>query len=683
MLRHKHTDRICCMVLACTLLITCLYMGAAAGGLLEGAGAMGYESRLFDQSRVHTIDIAIDDWEGFLKTCTDEEYVSCSVVIDGEAYSNVGIRAKGNTSLSSVAAYGNNRYSFKIEFDQYQSGRTYHGLDKISLNNLIQDKTLMKDYLAYTLMNKLDAAAPLCSFVQINVNGEAWGLYLAIEAVEDGFLQRNYGSSHGELYKPDSLSFGGGRGNGRNFDMSEFSERFEQFSEQFNGMGEGNMNPFSLQFPENGAFGFPADRQNMPSGSSMAADSNRADGSERGGFAGRNRFGNASDENRSENGIGGFSWGNMGGSDVKLQYIDDNPESYSNIFSSAKTDVTEADQKRLIASLKKLSEGEDIESAVDTEAVIRYLVVHNFMVNGDSYTGSMIHNYYLYEKDGLLSMLPWDYNLSFGAFSMGGSGSASSAVNSPIDSPVSSGSISDRPIIAWIFESEEYTSLYHEIYAEFIEMVYGSGWLDQEIGRVSAMITPYVEQDPTAFFTYDEFITAADTLREFCALRCASIDGQLKGVVPSTTEAQRIDSASLIDASHISLTDMGEFSMGGGRRNNSGMQMPDRMQMPGGMQIPDGMQIPGGMQMPDRMQIPDGMQMPDTMQIPGGMQMPDGTIAPDTSAAPDRTARQGMMMPQFANRYNNTTSNHLPYLIGCIITLAAAIIVVKLSRSGR
>ena len=27
-------------------------------------------------------------------------------------------------------------------------------------------------------------------------------------------------------------------------------------------------------------------------------------------------------------------------------------------------------------------------------------VVHNFVLNFDSYTGSMIHNYYLYEKDG-------------------------------------------------------------------------------------------------------------------------------------------------------------------------------------------------------------------------------------------------------------------------------------------
>ncbi len=45
---------------------------------------------------------------------------------------------------------------------------------------------------------------------------------LAVEGVEDAFLERNYGKEAGELYKPDSMSFGGGRGNGRDFDMEDF-----------------------------------------------------------------------------------------------------------------------------------------------------------------------------------------------------------------------------------------------------------------------------------------------------------------------------------------------------------------------------------------------------------------------------------------------------------------------------
>ena len=68
---------------------------------------------------------------------------------------------------------------------------------------------------------------------------------------------------------------------------------------------------------------------------------------------------------------------------------------------------------------------------------IAYLAVHSFLCNDDSYTGMMVHNYYLYEEKGKLSILPWDYNLAFGGFSS--SQNATSTVNSPIDSPVTSG----------------------------------------------------------------------------------------------------------------------------------------------------------------------------------------------------------------------------------------------------
>ncbi|MBR4897029.1 MAG: CotH kinase family protein, partial [Clostridia bacterium] len=227
MATHKHIDKICAVIIVCTLLLTVLFMNGEAIGLVRADRVIGYETRLFDTSRVHTLSIVMNDWDGFLETCENEEYVVCNVVIDGESVKNVGIRAKGNTSLSSVKQAGNDRYSFKIEFDQYETGRTYHGLDKLSLNNVIQDNTYMKDYLAYTIMGQFGVDAPLCSYVWITVNGEDWGLYLAVEGVEDSFLSRNYGGDTGDLYKPDSLSFGGGRGNGKDFDMDALLEEFE------------------------------------------------------------------------------------------------------------------------------------------------------------------------------------------------------------------------------------------------------------------------------------------------------------------------------------------------------------------------------------------------------------------------------------------------------------------------
>ena len=662
---HKHFDKICCVVLALTLIIAVLFVNGEKLGIQKASTVMGYEKTLFDNSKVHTIDIVMDDWDEFTANARNEEYYACSVVIDGEAYKNVAIRGKGNTSLSSVT---NDRYSYKIEFDHYDSTTTYYGLDKLCLNNVIQDNTYMKDYLTYTMMNDMGVAAPLCSYVYITVNGEDWGLYLAVEGVEESFLQRNYGKDYGELYKPDSMNMGGGRGNGDKFDMDEFMQNFEtdsnevtdpttqaaeetttqateetttqpteekteqdnQITEfdpgnipngQFPGelpegmtppdFGEGN--PFGGQMPDGmtppdfgggNPFGgqMPGGMTPSINGMSKTGNSNSGNSSSQGSifggmtppdFSGENPFGSEmpdfngeipegmtppTDENGNfeipENfsDMFGGGFGGMGSSEVKLQYIDDNISSYSSIFESAKTDITDNDKTRLIEALKKLSNGEDLESTVDIEAVIRYFVVHNFVVNSDSYTGSMIHNYYLYEKDGQMQMIPWDYNLAFGSFmSMG---SATSSVNDPIDTPLSVSGSGDRPMIDWIFSNEEYTELYHQIFGEFIEKYFDSGYFTEMIDNTKAMISPYIEKDPTKFCTFEEFETGIATLKEFCLLRAESVNGQLDGTIGTTSSAQ--EEETLIDASDLDISSMGTMGgMGGGMNFPGGdMQKP-------------------------------------------------------------------------------------------------------------
>ena len=566
---HKNIDRVCIIAVIISLVLSMLLINSEAIGIEAMEKIMGYESRLFDTSRVHTIDIVMDNWSEFIETCEKEEYAECSAVIDGESYKNIAIRAKGNTSLSSVSSMDSGRYSFKVEFDHYDSNKTYHGLDKLSLNNLIQDNTFMKDYLTYRMMYEFDVDAPLCSFAYITVNGEDWGLYLAVEGIEDSFLERNYGNDTGELYKPDSMSFGGGRGNGKNFKIDDFfgtdesgevtaaPENFNPDNSSENGMTmPEDFDPNNI--PENGmTMPEGLDPNSVQGGNMVRPEKPDRKPSENNNAAENNPFGNG-DFNK-----GGMN-GGMGSSDVKLQYTDDNPESYSNIFSNAKTDISDEDKERLISSLKSLSENTDIENTVNIEEVIRYFVVHNFVCNGDSYTGSMIHNYYLYEKDGQLSMIPWDYNLAYGTFH---GGNAQSQINSPIDSPVSDGDMSDRPMVNWIFESEEYTELYHKLFSEFLSEINIIGIIDE----AAEIIAPYVEKDPTKFCTYEDFKTGIDTLRQFCILRSESVSGQLSGAIPSTSDGQANDSSTLINAEGLNLSDMGTMSHG---QDKGGMEQP-------------------------------------------------------------------------------------------------------------
>lgn len=553
---HKHIDKICCAALCIVLLLTLVLVNAQSLGVQPVSAEIGYESRLFDTSKVHNIEIEMEDWDSFLDTCENEEYSECSVVIDGETFKNTGIRAKGNTSLSSVARYGNDRYSFKIEFDCYDDTRTYHGLDKISLNNIIQDNTYMKDYLCYQMMRDSGVASPLCSYAYIKVNGEDWGLYLAVEAVEESFLTRNYGKNYGNLYKPDSMDMGGGRGNGGAFHEEEFKNKQENDG-AVPAPGDGGDPPGGNAPPQGDMSAFPEGKMpwdnsgDVPEGMPQRGTPPQNDGAE---FSG----GSAPPQNGGNLPGGMPKGGTMPGSDdVSLLYTDDNYESYKNIFDNAKTDITDNDRDRLISSLKQLGDQENLDGIVEIDQVIRYFAVHNFVCNFDSYTGSMIHNYYLYEKDGKMSMIPWDYNLAFGAFEAGAD--AKGLINYPIDDPVSGGETSSRPMIAWIFGNDGYTELYHSCLEELMESYFDNGYFTEMVDSVSGMIAPYVEKDPSKFCTSEEFQKGISTLKSFCLLRAQSVSGQLNGTIPSTAEGQKAEDAALVDDQGIVISDMGSM----------------------------------------------------------------------------------------------------------------------------
>ena len=659
----KTIDRVCCFAVAVMLILTAVvWTGKAASGK-QRIVTVGYEG-LFDASTVHTIDIEMADWDSLIASATQETYTECSVTIDGEKISNVGIRAKGNTSLSSVASMGSEKYSFKIEFDQFVKGKSYHGLDKLSLNNLIYDATMMKDYLAYTLMSRAGVPSPLCSYVQITVNGEPWGLYLAVEGVEDGFMERN-NMTTGELYKPDSMSFGGGRGNGRDFDFEQFRVQEDENQDQ---PETNDASDTQIQESEN-PFGTPPDGFQMPDGAGMSGGFQMPDGagmpdgfqmpeggSAPGGFQmpgsqesdGTGENDSPSSRSKRDSGFrmggGMFNFG-MGSDDVKLQYIDDDPDSYANIFNNAKTNVGKKDKARLIKTLKTLS-SENAQDAVFTDEVIRYLAVHDFLQNDDSYTGMMVHNYYLYEEDGRLAIIPWDYNLAFGG--MGGGSDAAETINSPIDTPVSNGTGSDRPLIAWIFKDEETTAKYHEAYSRFIADTVENGWLAGEIARVAELIRPYVEADANSFYSEEEFDTGVEALQSYCALRSQSVRGQLEGTIPSTSEGQRADSTALVDAGELNISDMGVMNTGGG-----GDKAPS---MPGGDMPPFGTSgfssPPGGF---------SGAQA--ASDPPSGFQQPDRSENSESGAAAEPPAGNpfgGSFQPSFPGTQPQAGQQEMP-----------------------
>jgi len=201
----------------------------------------------------------------------------------------------------------------------------------------------------------------------------------------------------------------------------------------------------------------------------------------------------------------------------------------------------DADFQRLIAMMKALKDGTGIEETLDVDEVLRYFAVNTFLVNLDSYASSLKHNYYLYEQDGIIQILPWDLNLSFAGFQ---AGSAASAINFPIDTPVSD-TMDNSPLIASLLAVDEYRELYHSYLQQLVVQEIRSGAFEAEVARVDALIAAGVKSDATAFVTYEQYRASLPVLVQFAKDRSSSIMAQLTGQQPTTTTGTLATSVNL------------------------------------------------------------------------------------------------------------------------------------------
>ena len=536
-----------------------------------------YIDTVFNKEKVTEIDLEIneDTWNSLLENAINEEYVNANITVNGTKYNNVGIRTKGNSSLSMIANDSTtDRYSFKVKFDEYVKGQTLDGLSKIALNNVMSDATYMKEYLSYDLLDKMGVPTPAFAFTNIKVNGEEWGVYFAVEVIEEEFIERNYGSLSGNLYKPDGNNMNAKGQNNENMnqgmkpDMNNVEDGGNMAPPDMNNsQGGNNMVPPNMDNPQGGNNMAPPNMDNSQGGNNMTPPN--MDNPPGGNNMAPPNMDNpqGEDNNTTENNEGfknnGFRGGMIGGgmgssNGSNLVYTDDNKESYSDIFDSKvfKT-TTEADEDKVIEMIKNLNEGTNLEEYLNVDEILRYFAVNTFLVNLDSYASNMKHNYYLYEKDGVFEIIPWDYNLSFGAFNIG---DASEAINFPIDSPVTD-TLENSPLIGKLLEVDEYKEAYHKYLQEIVNYI-NNGNYENTIDQVNSLISEYVKNDATAFYTYEEYTASLPELKKFGIDRAKSISAQLDGSQPSTSYGN-------IETS-VNLSALGSQGMG---MNNKNMDM--------------------------------------------------------------------------------------------------------------
>lgn len=380
----------------------------------------------FTPTAVNTLSITISDenWQDILDNPLDEEYHETAITFNGVTLDSVAIRTKGGSSLSSVANSSSDRYSFKVDINEYVSGQKFFGLKKFTLQNSFNDPSYMREVIAYELMDEMGVPTPEHAYVNFYVNGELFGLYLMVEAVDGEFVEKHFTNSNGDLYKPDGT-----------------------------------------------------------------------------------------------------------GSD--LLWLGDDIQSYTDINLQTNEDTT--DNGAFINFVESLDKGET--SAIEVDTLLRYMSVSTSLSNLDSYHGPLAHNYYIYDDDGVFSILPWDFNESFGTFAMDCNGVDVRELY--IDEPVS-GALSERPLIANVFAEQSNLDTYHSYLTQLINGSLSSDTFNARVNEIADLIREHVQNDPTSFYgsTYFEQNLTSTTgqfygLTSFMQYRVANMAAQLDGTLPS------------------------------------------------------------------------------------------------------------------------------------------------------
>jgi len=545
MIESKKIGIITAVAVCLALVVTIALIVFSGSSTYKSYTEPQYAEKIFGADII-SVEIIADesDWQQMLDNAISEEFIMADVIVNGTKFQNVGVRPKGNSSLRQVAQNNDSdRYSFRLQFDEYVKGQTCFGLQSFVVNNMIGDYTYMKEYVSYELMEEIGVASPYFGYANISVNGEGAGLYLAVEVYNESYEARSFGTTAGMLYNVKSMDMGGNVGAGGGGDMPN--------------MPNGGQRPNLGGGRQNSDLNGKNPNENPPTDSKAAPPATAPNSS----------------NNISErpNGGVGNGMGGRGSNGGSLEYSDDNSSSYSAIFNNVVGKGSESDYQKVIKTLKALSEGKDLEKYFDIDQILRYLAAHTIVVNLDSYSSSMAQNYYVYEKDGQITILPWDYNLTWGGFQSGG---ASAVINFPIDTPVSGAEMSSRPLIEKLFANSEYLDKYHGYLQELMTNYFADGKWETKIAELNKLISEYVKADKTAFCSYEDYQKAVSSFVDIGLLRAQSVQGQLDGTVPSTTEGQLANADSLISADSLNLSDLGSM-MGGGLGGLQGDNFPN------------------------------------------------------------------------------------------------------------
>jgi spore coat protein H len=123
------------------------------------------------------------------------------------------------------------KFAFRFDFDEFEdaypeiSNQRFYGFQKFAFSNNFNDPSFLHEKVAADIFRASGLMAPQTAYYTIYVDyGEGpiyFGLYTAVEIVEDNMLKEQFGDGSGNCYKPEgnAATFAPGTFNTTEFDL--------------------------------------------------------------------------------------------------------------------------------------------------------------------------------------------------------------------------------------------------------------------------------------------------------------------------------------------------------------------------------------------------------------------------------------------------------------------------------
>ncbi|HQR05996.1 MAG TPA: CotH kinase family protein [Gemmatales bacterium] len=181
-----------------TLLVVLLHMPLCFAQLRTTPSKPDASNEFFGKGMIPKLKIEISKEEQEKLKQKDRDYVRCTIIEDEKTrYENVGIHLKGAAGSFRPIE---DRPALTLSFDKFKKNQHFHDLDKLHLNNSVQDGSFMTELLCGELFLANHVPTPRTTHARVWLNGRDLGFYVLKEGFNKAFLRRYFETTSGNLY---------------------------------------------------------------------------------------------------------------------------------------------------------------------------------------------------------------------------------------------------------------------------------------------------------------------------------------------------------------------------------------------------------------------------------------------------------------------------------------------------